>query len=44
MLSIIKRNFNKQKSKLDKYHEQSDLIIDQELNIVNLYKVLNLKY
>ena len=45
MLSIIKRNFNKQKSRLDKYHkEHTDLIIDQELNIVNLYKVLNLKY
>ena len=40
----IKRNFNKQKNKLDKFHtEQISLISDQELRIIELYNLVNIK-
>lgn len=40
----IKRNFNKQKNRLDKYHtEQISLISEQELRIVELYNLINIK-
>jgi len=45
MATNIKRNFTKQKNKLDKYHsEQMTNICDQEMNIISLYNLINIKY
>ena len=41
MASSIKRNFNKQRSKLDRFHaDQMALITEQECSMVDLYKLV----
>jgi len=43
--ATIKRNFNRQKLILDKYHsEQSQLLAQQQSNVIDLYTVLDVKY
>ena len=43
--SSIKRNYNKQRNKLDKYYsDQMELIVGQETQIMELYKLVNIKY
>ena len=43
--STLKRNFNRQKSILDKYHtEQLQLISTQQANVAQLFTVVKQKY
>jgi len=43
--STIKRNFNRQKLILDKYHsEQTQLIATLQANVIDLYGIINVKY
>ena len=41
----MKNNFNKQKTKIDRYHaEHVALMAEQQANIVELYKLVNVKF
>ena len=45
MSAVLKRNFTKQRSKLDKYHaDQLNLIAGQETKIVQLYQLINVRF
>ncbi len=45
MASNIKRNFKKLKKQLDKFHsEQTETLIQNESNVLDLYKIINITY
>lgn len=45
LATALKRNFTKQRNKLDKYYkEQSEVMLEQEQLTMQLYKTINMKY
>ena len=45
LASVVKRNFTKQRKQIEKFAaEQTNLISDQETNIIGLFKIIKQRY